>query len=333
MAVMVRGSAIPRRIRAAVGGLAVAGLLRVGGVAAADPEGMAGDLDTMAEDLQAAGRSGYEVFPPLPPSPVAKPQVIQHEGSRQAHSSSVDQGTTRAKQPPGVGRKAGPRATPSLIRAVVHKHGGQTGSQGLASDLIRRGTEALNEGAIERALRLLAEGVRLDPACARGYTNLGAAWLRAGRPGAAVASLETAVALDPDQAAAWNDLALAEWRNGSPDLAREHFLRAAAKDPASGSALTNLALLQSQAGEPEVALLTLRRALTCAYVPAKAHLQLALLLDAAGRAGEAASHLEIFLATADSDDTALAARLHPHLAALRATQNTAPSPRPLASDE
>ena len=314
--------------------LAVAGWLTMGGMAVVHAGGVAGDLDTMVEELQVGGRSGYEVFPPLPPSRAAsKPQEVRDAPIPPSGRTATDEVETLATQSSATDRTGSARSTPSRIRAVVHKHGGQSGTQALASDLIRRGTEALHAGAIERALRLLAEGVRLNPSHARGHTNLGAAWLRAGHPQEAAVSLETAVALDPGQAPAWDNLALAEWRNGSPDLAREHFLRAAEKDPASGSALVNLALLQSQEGDSEAALFTLRRALTCAYVPAKAHLQLALLLEAAARVAEAASHLEIYLATAEPDDAALVARLHPHLAALRATAlNAQPSP-PLASEE
>jgi Tfp pilus assembly protein PilF len=324
---------IGARQRHAVVGLMVAGWLTVGGVAVAHAGSVAGDLDKLVEELQVGGRSGYEVFPPLPPSRAIEPREVRRAPMPQSHRTSADKITTRAQQSVATSGNGGAQATPSLIRAVVHKHGGQSGTQALASDLILRGTEALHEGAIERAVRLLVEGVRLDPAQARGHTNLGAAWLRAGHPQEAAASLETAVALDPDQAAAWNNLALAEWRNGSSDLAREHFLRAVAKDPASGSALVNLGLLQSQEGDPEAALFTLRRALTCAYVPAKAHLQLALLLNGAGRVAEAASQLEIYLATAGPNDAALAARLHPHLAAWRAQTTRPPLPAPLASEE
>jgi len=91
--------------------------------------------------------------------------------------------------------------------------------------------------------------------------------------------------------------------------------------------------LLSQEGDPEAALFTLRRALICVYVPATAYLQLVLLLEGAGRPLEAASHLEVYLATARPNDAALAARLRLHLTALRAEcPPPQPSP-PLASED
>ena len=123
---------------------------------------------------------------------------------------------------------------------------------------------------MERAVRLLREGVKLDPGNGPEHTNLGAASLQDGRPREAVTRLETAVALDPDQAAGWNDLPVAEWRSGSLDAAREHLLRAAALNPSVASALVNLALIQAQAGDQVAALLTLRRALARPDVPTQA---------------------------------------------------------------
>lgn len=285
--------------------------------------GVAGDLDALVEELQAGNRSAYEVFPPLPPvreverSPAGGKVVAPTEG------------TAGTMQPIVTGAGSEPAASSRpMVRARVFRNGEASGSKALAADLIRRGTEALDAGANERAVRLLREGVKLDPGHVPGYTNLGAALLQAGRPGEAVATLETAVALDPDQAAGWNNLAVAEWRSGSFAAAREHFLRAAALDPGAASALVNLALLQSQHGDREVSLLTLRRALARPNVPPQAHLQLAFALERAGRPTEAASHLEIYLATAALPEPGLGKRLQAHLRELR----TAPMESPLAGD-
>jgi len=276
--------------------------------AAADP------LDDLAGRIATGQRTGHEVFAPLP-----KPSAAQVTGAAPPIVSPAAAPVAEAEAEVKVDRLDVP--------VVIHRQGGPSDHQAVAADLVHRGTDALHGHMDGRAARLLAAAVRLDPANGRGHANLGAAYLRLGESGRAVAELETAVALTPDLAAAWTNLGLAEMRLGRTTAARTHLRQAAALDPDGAAPLVNLARLQAAHGETEAALLTLRRALTRSVVPPEAHLQLALLLEGRGRRGEAATHLELYLATSAPRDPELTGRLRTHLAALRG-EETAPPAEP-----
>jgi len=272
----------------------------VGVALAALSPAAADSLDGLAHQIAASQRTGHEAFTPLP-----KPSQAQTAAG----------GTAAA--PVAVAPNAAVEADRLDIPVVIHRQGGPSDHQAVAADLVRRGSDALHGHMDQRAARLLSTAVRLDPANGRGHANLGAAYLRLGESERAVAELETAVALTPDLGAAWSNLGLAEARLGRTQAARTHLQQAAALDPDNGAPLINLAHLQAAHGEREAALLTLRRALTRSVVEPQAHLQLALLLEEAGRPAEAATHLELYLATAAPRDPDLTGRLRTHLAALR----------------
>jgi len=297
-------------------------------VAAADP------LDGLASQIAIDQRTGEEPFAPLP-----KPSPTPIENTVPGASTSADEMTpTEAAAPIASGPTAATKdaavATPApgavthrlAVPLVIHRRGGPSERETVAADLVRRGSEALHARMDRRAARLLATAVRMAPANGRAHTNLGAAYLRLGDNERAVAELETAVALTPELAAAWSNLGLAEARLGRTAAARTHLQQAAALDPDDGAPLVNLARVQAAHGEREAALLTLRRALTRRIVPAAAHLQLALLLERAGRRGEAATHLELYLATNVPRDSELTGRLRTHLAALRGGEGAVPDP-------
>jgi len=268
---------------------------------------VADPLDDLAGQIATGQRTGYEPFTPLP-----KPS---------ASAAAANTAASAPCTPPPVGVERERLDVP----VVIHRQGGPSDHQAVAADLVRRGSEALHGHMDQRAARLLAAAVRLDPANGRAHANLGAAYLRLGESERAVAELETAVALLPDLAAAWTDLGLAEARLGRTKAARTHLQQAAALDPDAAAPLVNLARLQAADGEREAALLTLRRALTCAVVPPQAHLQLALLLEEAKRPAEAATHLELYLATAAPRDPELTGRLRTHLTALRGDETLPPA--------
>jgi len=271
---------------------------------------VADSLDGLAAQIATDQRTGQESFDPLP-NPSSEPPGV-------AETSAAPVAAT-----PEVGAVA----DRLVIPVVIHRQGGPSDGQAVAADLVRRGSEALHAGTAGRAAHLLAAAVHLDPANGRGHANLGAAYLRLGESERAVAELETAVALVPDLAPAWSNLGLAEARLGHTTAARTHLRQAAALDPDAAAPLVNLARLQAVHGEREASLLTLRRALTRSVVPPQAHLQLALLLEESGRRAEAATHLELYLATAAPHDPELTGRLRTHLAALRG-EETAPPAEP-----
>jgi len=268
--------------------------------AVADP------LDSLASQIVAGQRTGHEAFAPLP-KPSATPAAATTAASPAGAPSAVRAAADRLDVP-----------------VVIHRQGGPSDRQAVAADLVHRGSDALHSHRDQRAARLLSAAVQLDPANGRGHANLGAAYLRLGESERAVAELETAVALTPDLGAAWSNLGLAEARLGRTAAARTHLQQAAALDPEAAAPLVNLARLQTTHGETDAALLTLRRALTRSVVPPQAHLQLALLLEARGRRGEAATHLELYLATSAPRDPELTGRLRTHLAALRGGGDAVP---------
>jgi len=281
---------------------------------------VADPLDDLAGQIATGQRTGHEAFTPLP-SPTAE----EANGGNPTPAAAVPT--------PAAGAERERHDAP----VVIHRQGGPSDHQAVAADLVRRGSDALHAHMDQRGARLLAAAVRLDPANGRAHANLGAAYLRLGESARAVAELETAVALLPDLAPAWTDLGLAEARLGRTKAARTHLQKGAALDPGAAAPLVNLARLQAADGEREAALLTLRRALTCAVVPPEAHLQIALLLEEAGRPAEAATHLELYLATAAGADPELTGRLRTHLAALRGDETLPPaapaSPIGLASSD
>jgi tetratricopeptide (TPR) repeat protein len=83
----------------------------------------------------------------------------------------------------------------------------------LALFFSNRGAQALAATRVREALDLLYRALRLDPALAAGWTNLGVALRRAGDPTGAVMAYEMALRIDPDDGAARRDLDLAGERH------------------------------------------------------------------------------------------------------------------------
>ena len=78
--------------------------------------------------------------------------------------------------------------------------------------LYQRGTQALEQGELERAVSDLEEAARLVPDASEVHNHLGLAQLAAGRDDLALRSFERATALDCDNQAARDNLAILEIR-------------------------------------------------------------------------------------------------------------------------
>lgn len=72
--------------------------------------------------------------------------------------------------------------------------------------------------------------------------NLGAAYLRQGRPEIALANLQEALEYNPRLAAAHSTIAIAYEQLGEPDAAEEHYLRATQLGPDDGAAANSYAV-------------------------------------------------------------------------------------------
>ncbi len=146
------------------------------------------------------------------------------------------------------------------------------------------------ERHLQRAAELKARSaVRLDPARAAAWNDLGALLLRSGKAREAVPELRRAVSLDPGFAAARCNLGAALAKTGAPDEAAAEVSKALALDPRYAPAHYHLGQVMLERGNPDEAIASWRRALeiTPDYPEASDSLATAL-----GSRGETAAALK-----------------------------------------
>lgn len=152
---------------------------------------------------------------------------------------------------------------------------------------LRSGIAHLKAGAVERALTLLEESVRLDPEQAEARFALADALTRAGRLERAEQEWLETVRLQPRRVAAWANLGTTLGRRGELDRAIEAFTRAAELDPGNGLLWSNLAAAEQSAGRLDDALEHLLKASENWTGPFPQRAGLGALLFDTGRRAEA----------------------------------------------
>ena len=134
-------------------------------------------------------------------------------------------------------------------------------------NLFRRGTEALHQGEIAKAIRSLERAHKLEPQHVDAALNLAAAYILSKQFSQAAGILEPLADHDPANPMVWTNLGAA--RLGNPVTATEQdqrqaieaFQRAYELNPATPHVAYNLGLIYRDRGEKEKALHWLRRAL------------------------------------------------------------------------
>ncbi len=94
-------------------------------------------------------------------------------------------------------------------------------------------------GLLEKAISTLRHVVRLEPANAGAWLELGLYQQKAGEPAAAIEAYLRSLALDPQNASAHTHLGAVLQQEGDLDGAAEQFARAVALDPSSADAFSN----------------------------------------------------------------------------------------------
>jgi tetratricopeptide (TPR) repeat protein len=133
--------------------------------------------------------------------------------------------------------------------------------------LLDRGTQALEQGKPQEAIRSLEQAHQLETANVSILINLGGAYIMAGRHREAIPVLETARDAEPKNAMIWINLGAAYL--GNPVLATgeqqmqaiEAFEKALELNPAAPSVHYNLGLIFVDRGEADLAQAAFRRAL------------------------------------------------------------------------
>ena len=144
------------------------------------------------------------------------------------------------------------------------------------------------EWHLQRATELKARSaVRLDPARAAAWNDLGALLLRSGNTEEAVSDLRRAVSLDPGLAAAHCNLGAALAKTGAWDEAASEVSKALAIDPRHAPAHYYLGQVMLEQGKPDEAIAAWRRALEITPDYPEASDSLAIVLRSRGEVAAA----------------------------------------------
>lgn len=133
-------------------------------------------------------------------------------------------------------------------------------------DLLRRGTQALHQGEISKAVHLLERSHQLDKENPDVSLNLGGAYILSKKFTKAVAVLEPLREREPDNPMVWTNLGAAYL--GNPILAKDEdqlraiaaFKQAIELDPTAPNVAYNLGLIYRDRQEKQEALYWFRRA-------------------------------------------------------------------------
>lgn len=146
---------------------------------------------------------------------------------------------------------------------------------------------AFQDGHRELALTRLRKALKLDPAHAQGWSDLGMMLHASGEWDQAEIALEKALDLAPGLAAAHLNLGNVLSDLGQKIRAERHYREALRLQPRLGAALNNLSKLLLTAGKPAEAEEMAQRLIALAPQNALGHSQLAAALDRLGRPDEA----------------------------------------------
>jgi tetratricopeptide (TPR) repeat protein len=199
---------------------------------------------------------------------------------------------------------------------------------------MKDGVEAMRRSDWKQAAEAWDRSVKLEPANAGAWANLGKVQLQQKETAAAIVSLEKAVDLQPALSEAWMALGMAYDADKAPMRAVSCLTRAVHENPADARTRNSLAVILKKAGWKDAAESELQKALDLDPRYSEAHFNLAVMyvdrrppsLEMARRHYEAARSLG---AEPDKD-------LEAQLAGTEAVVNDAPpaaAPKPPAADK
>ncbi len=180
-------------------------------------------------------------------------------------------------------------------RGVPMKHPSHSSTRANATPLalIRRAEKLAEEGAVERAVEILAQVIGSQRGLAPAWSALGHVLEPVGRWVEAARAYEEAVRLSSQDAQAHKNLGRALVKCGRIPEALRSFRRAVTLAPDSAECHDLLALAQHATGHPADAARSYRRAVELDPRYAPAHHHLGLLLGERGERDEALTHLEL----------------------------------------
>ena len=146
-----------------------------------------------------------------------------------------------------------------------------------AVQAMKDGVEAMKRRDWTAAAAAWQQTVKLEPANAGAWANLGRVQLQTPDAAAAVVSLEKAVALQPALAEAWMTLGMAYDRQDATMRALSCLTRAVHEAPADARMRNALAIVMKKAGWKDAAESELQRALDLDPRHAEAHFNLAVM--------------------------------------------------------
>ncbi len=146
-----------------------------------------------------------------------------------------------------------------------------------AMQTLKEGAEAMKRRDWRKAAEAWEKAVKLDPANAGAWANLGKVQLQQNETAPAIASLEKAVALQPNLADAWMTLGLAYEGTQASMRAISCLTRAAHESPADPRVHNSLAIVLKRAGWTDAAESELQKALDLDADYAEAHFNLAVM--------------------------------------------------------
>jgi Flp pilus assembly protein TadD len=142
---------------------------------------------------------------------------------------------------------------------------------------MKEGVEAMRRGDWKQAAAAWEKTVKLDPANAGAWANLGKVQFQQQKAEAAITSLEKAVSLQPALADAWTALGLAYESTKAPMRAVSCLTRAVHENPADARARNSLAIVLKHVGWTGAAESELQKALDLDPRYSEAHFNLAVM--------------------------------------------------------
>lgn len=146
-----------------------------------------------------------------------------------------------------------------------------------AGALAAAAAQAYARAEWDKARRLFAELIEVEPDNALAHANMGAVLERQGEDSAALGHLQRAVALNPRLARVWMSMGLIHMRRDELNLALSCLARSMHEDPLNAAGHNNMAILLTRLGWNIGAEQELERALELDPTLADAHFNLAVL--------------------------------------------------------
>ncbi|KAI9315514.1 hypothetical protein BX666DRAFT_1860503, partial [Dichotomocladium elegans] len=128
-----------------------------------------------------------------------------------------------------------------------------------AQEMIKKGTDYLNEGSLDMAMHSYHKSVQITPSAA-GYFNIGVCYFQMGKHKDAIESFERSLEFEPNQADAHTNIASAYLMLKNVPEAVKHLEQASNFNPLDGEIQYNLGCVYEATGDLDAAKTRFERA-------------------------------------------------------------------------